>query len=200
MDLSRSGVLAAGFPDNIDKSEIYMKRTVFVFALASASLLAAGSAWAGDDVLKFEGGIGSQPFANVGNAPVSNLVFGIAPGGRPWVIRKLHARINTIDGRISVRGAGLLLGGGNGIGGAALPRLVVASLFCNGSAKAVNSPFVPLDIHGDFTIKGDLSDNVPSPCATPVLLIRTVIPATEATPAAPGAWFAAGIPASGDDD
>lgn len=183
-----------------------MNRTLSVFALATASLLTAGAAWAGDDVLRFEGGIGSQPFASVGGLAVSNLVFGVAPGGRPWVIRKLQARINTADGRISVKGAGLLLGGGNGIGGAALPREVVASLFCNNVATAINSPFAPLDAHGDFTIKGALSDNVPSPCATPVLLIRTVNPATPGTattpptPAVPGPWFAAAIPAGGDDD
>jgi hypothetical protein len=169
-------------------------------------MFAMGTASAGDDVLRFEGGIGSQPWASAAGALVANDVFKINPGGRPWVIRKLHARINTVDGRISVKGAGLLLGGGAGIGGAALPREVVASLFCNGLAKAINSPFVPLDVHGDFMIKGDLSDNVPSPCATPVLLIRTVNPATTgtetvpATPATPGAWFAAGIPAGGDDD
>jgi hypothetical protein len=180
-----------------------MKHILTAIALAAAGLGAAGSALAGDEFLKFDGGIGSQPYANVGNVPTPNAVFGINPGGRPWVIRKLRATV-TADGRISVKGLGLLLGGGNGVGTIGLdptnsarvaPRDVSVSLFCNGEATPFNSPAAPLDIStGNFTIKGTLEGVLPQTCAAPVLLVRANTNGT------PGPWFAAGIPAGSDDD
>ena len=45
-----------------------------------------------------------------------------------------------------------------------------------------------LDANGNFVIKGTLSDALPNPCATPLLLIRKFAANVA------GAWFAAGIP------
>lgn len=158
------------------------------FISAALGALATGlvlPAMATDGRLEFRGGIGSTPFALVNGVPAPNDVRGIAPGGRPWVIDKLRAAIRA-DGSISVRGEGLLLAGGNSIGLPGLPRQVVATLLC-GSVE-LHSPAADLDADGNFAIRGMLQGALPSPCATPVLLIRNF------TANAPGAWFAAGIP------
>lgn len=154
-----------------------------VFAISLAGLTPA---LASDDRrIEFQGGIGSTPFAVVNAAPGPNDVRGIAPGGRPWVIEKLRASIRA-DGAISVKGKGLLLAGGNLVGLPALPRQVVATLFCG--ATELTSPPADLDANGNFTIRGMLAAALPDPCQTPTLLIRNF------SANAAGAWFAAGIP------
>ncbi len=161
------------------------KKTWLALALAGAAALAAAPVAAADGRIEFEGGIGSQPFASVGGVPAPNDVRGIAPGGRPWEIGKLRASIRP-DGSIRVKGEGLILGGGNAVGLPAIPRQVVATLFC-GATEFTSAP-VSLDAKGNFEITGSLSSVPPSPCATPTLLIRNY------ANGAPGAWFAAGIP------
>jgi len=156
--------------------------SVALGVLVSASTLPSMAA---DGRIEFDGGIGSTPFASAGGAVVPNDVRGIAPGGRPWVIGKLRASVRA-DGHISVKGEGLLLGGGNSVGLPAIPRQVVATVFCG--EAAYNSAAVNLDAQGNFAIKGALTGVLPSPCATPILLIRNF------AAGAPGAWFAAGIP------
>ncbi len=112
---------------------------------------------------------------------------GISPAGQIWRIADLDARV-TSDGRIRVRGRGLLLGGGNGIGTNG-GQSVFATLFCgsgtSATASSTDQTGVALDSDGDFTIDDLLSPLPVSPCETPVLLIRT---AAGAHP-----WFAAGI-------
>jgi len=112
--------------------------------------------------------------------PAANIVQGVNPGGQPWVIERLRASVRT-DGRMSVDGRGLLLGGGNGIGTNG-GQSVQARLFCG--AVAHNTGLVALDAAGDFRIDDTLSPLPPDPCATPVLLIVS----------GGGNWFAAGIP------
>jgi hypothetical protein len=141
-------------------------------------------------LVKFYGGIGSQPFASgAGGLPVPNDVLGVPPGGRPWPIDMLRAVVYT-DSSISVKGQGMVLGGGANVGRPAIPRQVVATLFCG--ATPFHSAPVDLDAAGDFKIRSPLSGVVPNPCLTPILLIRNF----GGTPAAPGPWFAAGIPAN----
>lgn len=185
-----------------------MKRFKVLAVLALASSFAVA---ADDSLFKFDGGIGSQPLRA---GSVVNAVAGVSPGGAPWPIKALKAEIKS-DGSIKVKGEGLLLGGTDNIGTRGGPRQVVASLFCRnapvGTAPAgtlqtdpYNSPFVDLDPNGDFRISGRLTNAggsvPPTDCGDkidnrPVLLIRNVTPANATTgaPAAPGAWFAAGI-------
>ena len=144
-------------------------------AVLGASLSFA--ALANDRLVRFEGGIGSQPL-RAGGTP--NLVHNIPPGGAPWVIERLSADVRT-DGSIRVDGRGLLLGGGNNIGGAG-GQSVRARLICNGVFS--DSALVPLEPNGDFRITGSLTPIPLSPCLNPVLLIIN----------AGGSWFAAGIP------
>jgi hypothetical protein len=143
-----------------------------------------------DNLAKFTGGIGSQPAAlgPVAGTFIVNDVLGIPPGGRPWVIEGLKAQVKQ-DGQLSVRGEGLVLGGGAAIGTRGGVTQVAATLFCGGNAVGFNSGAVPLSVDGDFEIS-DRLHGVPNPCANPVLLIRNAPPPA----GTPGAWFAAGIP------
>ena len=99
-------------------------------------------------------------------------------------VRRLHGVVDIkTDGRISVDGRGLLLGGGDAIGTNG-NQSVRARLFC-GPAPGVmhDSVLVPLEPNGDFRIDGTLAPVPPTPCTSPVLLIVST----------GGNWFAAGI-------
>jgi hypothetical protein len=177
----------------------WLLRTALALALGTST-----PASAADNVLvRFQGGIGSTPvrggtFTNkTPNTPLPNDVFTIPAGGRPWVISKLEAKVN-INGDIEVDGKGLIVAGGNSVGRpgtkAGVPiTSVFASLFCNGNATPLNTVAVPLAANGDFTINDTFAPLPPNPCAAPVLLIRDPDPLNFV-------WFAAGIPASINDD
>jgi hypothetical protein len=167
-----------------------MKTLCATVALSLVAGTAVAQSGSGSKLVQFEGGIGSQPFASVGGAPGPNDVNGIAPGGRPWFIRKLKATIYS-DGRIAVRGRGLILGGGASTGTRGGVTQVAATLFCGGIA--FDSPAVPIAVNGDFEIRDALNAVPPAPCTGPILLIRN------ASGGVPGAWFAAGL-LEGDDD
>ena len=121
-----------------------------------------------------------------------NVVRGVAPGGGPWRIGNLRADVDT-DGRIKVKGRGLLLASGNSIGQNA-NQSVFATLICEAAApfveRSTSFAGVPLEPNGDFRID-DILNPAPSECPSPVLLIRS---------SSNGAWLAAGIPELGDDD
>jgi hypothetical protein len=163
------------------------------FAVAAiAPLPASGNSYRENLLVRFDHAIGVDPISNVVvNGPTTtvtpNIVRGISPAGQIWRIADLDATVNT-DGRIRVRGRGLLLGGGNGIGTNG-GQSVFATLFCGPAATATasssNQLGVALDSDGDFVIDDVLSQLPPTSCETPVLLIRT---AAGAHP-----WFAAGI-------
>ena len=170
---------------------------------------------AAEAMFKFDGGIGSQPLrAGPAGSVVANTVAGVAPGGAPWPIDSLKAEVGH-DGRIRANVKGVLLGGTDNIGTRGGPRRMVISLFCRNppspgavagtlQTEPYNSEFVDLDPNGNFKLDSTLTNaNGATPLATcgdtvdnrPVLLVRTVAPANPTTgaPAAPSAWFAAGI-------
>ena len=173
------------------------KISAFVLFLGMVYPLAAA---AQDSLVKFKGGIGVIPVSSgvvpAGQQPLTaevvnrNFVRGVPPPGQIWVIADLRADVK-VDGRIKVRGKGLLLGGGNGIGGNARAS-VFATLICEADAPftlRITGSTVPLAPNGDFRID-DVLTPAPADCASPVLLIRN----------AAGAWFAAGIVDLGHDD
>jgi len=175
-----------------------MTKSRFVLACVlcvglSSSLLAKD-----DNSLRFDGGIGVIPVSNVtvnadGSVTVSrNIVRGVNPPGQIWIIDGLRADVDT-DGRIKVRGSGLLLGGGNNIGLNG-NQSVFATLICSAAAPftqfSTPSTGVPLAPNGDFRIDDTLTPAPPATCPSPVLLIRNP----------GGAWFAAGILKLEDDD
>lgn len=156
--------------------------------LAFITITAVTAASAQDEtVLKFRGGIGVIPVTGVGatGAVNLNIVRGVSPAG-PWRIADLDAEIRT-DGSVTIKGRGLLLAAGNGIGTNA-GASVFATLFCGAATlpTAHNSGRVALDSDGDFKIEGFLSPAPVGTCDTPVLLVRNA--------AGAGVWFAAGIP------
>ena len=111
---------------------------------------------------------------------------------RPVSQPTVKAEVET-DGRIQVRGRGLLRSGGNGIGDNASAS-VFATLICEAAApfteRSTAAAGVKLEANGDFRIN-DTLDSVPSECPSAVLLIRSV---------ATRRWFAAGIRKFEDDD
>jgi hypothetical protein len=154
------------------------------------------SAAADDTLARFEGGIGVIPVSSgVVVAPEQpltsetvnrNFVRNVPPPGQIWVIRKLDATV-SMDGRIHVKGKGLILGGGNNAG-RATGQSVFATLICEATAPFVerntNLAGVPLTTTGDFEIDDSLAPAPPTECASPMLLIRNASGQT---------WFAAGI-------
>jgi hypothetical protein len=188
--------------------------------LAVAGLAAAGTAIAhgpqiSNTLFRFDGGVGVQPFRSAAGAPALNTVAGVAPGGIPWLIRSFDATIRK-NGDVRAHGEGVLLAGGDTLGTRAGPRQIVLSLFCRaapvppavtGALNLVpfNSAPVDHDADGDFDVRGQLTDasgaTPPLDCGDtgdnrPILLIRT----TAGNPAAPAAWFAAGLLADGHRD
>jgi hypothetical protein len=178
-----------------------MRTSVIKAAVVCALLTFAVSATAQERLVRFEGGIGSQPWARMGAATlIPNDVNAVQPGGRPWVISRLSADVR-VDGRISVDGRGLLLAGGDNIGRNGGQR-VRARLLCEVlPAPAAPAPRVftrhdsqdpqgvALEPDGDFRIEDHLNPMPPNPCNNAILLIVNVPP-----PNTNASWFAAGIP------
>ena len=185
-----------------------MKVTSIVAALGFAATLAAAPVMAVENLVQFQGGIGVIPVSSgvvpQGTQPLTseavnrNFVRGVPPPGQIWVIADLRADVK-VDGRIRVDGRGLLLGGGDNVGGNG-GQSVFATLICevtpvtnprtftlhstDSNDVADGNQGVPLEANGDFRINDVLSPTPPDPCVNPVLLIRNP----------GGAWFAAGIP------
>jgi hypothetical protein len=165
-------------------------------AIAATAALAAP-----DAVLQFDGGIPVDPLTGAGGVDVLNVVRGIAPGGRAWVIRRLEATVYA-DATVVVRGKGLLLASGDVIATRGPVTQVAATLACgpaNAGATLLTTAGADLSTSGDFTIKGPLLDGantavLPATCDNPLLLIRAFTPATGQA----GAWFAVGIPERDD--
>jgi hypothetical protein len=157
-----------------------------LLALVALAITGAASAQENTDV-KFRGAIGVIPVTGVAANGVVNLnvVRGVNPAG-PWRIADLDADVKS-DGHIRVKGRGLLLAAGNGIGTNA-GASVFATLFCGPAATATahSSNRVALETDGDFRIDDSLTPAPPTFCQTPVLLIRNG--------GGSGVWFAAGIP------
>ena len=171
---------------------------VILIILGTVGHVIAKEAKEKEFIARFDGGIGVIPVSN-GAGPVNadgtfpnvrlNVVRGVNPGAGPWRIADLRADIDT-DGRIKVRGRGLLLASGNSIGQNA-NQSVFATLICEAAAPFVEhntTVSVALAANGDFRID-DTLNTVPLDCPSPVLLIRNT----------GGVWFAAGIPRFGDD-
>ena len=106
----------------------FKPRYLISIALALASA-AASAAPMGEAILRFEGAIGVDPLTAAGGADVSNVVRGINPGGRAWVIRKLEATVYA-DARVMVSGKGLLFASGDVIATRGTVTHVAATLAC----------------------------------------------------------------------
>lgn len=180
-------------------------RTISMLALLALTA-ASTAAMAGNRVpalVSFDGAIGVDPVASL-NTAVTNVVRGVNPGGRHWVMRKLSATVGA-DGSVAVKGRGLLFGSGELIGTRGTVAAVAVTLTCgaaDATARKFNSPSAALDLAGNFNIRGMLTEDginaavMPPTCDNPALLVRSF----NATTGALGAWFAAGVAGSRDDD
>jgi hypothetical protein len=155
----------------------------------------ASSVIADDTLVRFKGGFGDIPVANVAGTPnpdgsfpdvIRNVIRDVNPAGQIWVIADLDATVKT-NGEIKVRGKGLVFGGGNNAG-RATGQSVFATLICEAAPPFTqhNTDLagVPLAPNGDFEIN-DVLEPIPTECASPMLLIRETVGQT---------YFAFGIP------
>lgn len=126
-------------------------------AFGSTAALAHGGSGPGDgdeSILRAEV-IGSQV-----NDPT---LFGVKPGGAPWVIGEGTARLSG-NGSLRVAVEGLVIPGrGNPV-----PRLS-ASVACGGAVVA-STPSVPFDTAGNATIRAVVT--LPDRCLAPVVLLN----------------------------
>jgi hypothetical protein len=142
--------------------------SVAALALAPSSAVARDN---GDDhhgehhhngTLLKSGVVGSTP------APAGAVIFGVTPGGLPWVTDEGKVRVRS-DGRIDVRIEGLVIPTPPQNGTNPVPALT-ATLFCNGAAAAVTESF-PLSVpDGDARFRGELM--LPEVCVAPVVLFN----------------------------
>jgi hypothetical protein len=174
----------------------------YLSAVLLALVAAAASAAQPPVLLKFKGAIGVDPLTATNGVDVLNVVRGINPGGRAWVIRKFDATVYT-DASIVVQGKGLLFSSGEVIATRGPVAQVAATLACgpaDATATKFTSDSAPLNAAGNFKIRGSLRDGfgnvatLPPSCENPQLLIRAF------GAAGPGGWFAAGILESDDED
>ena len=177
------------------------KATALVMALlCGAQLLAAGHD--NDSVVTWTNIAGVITAPNVDN-PVAvvtdsdrNVVSQIHSGTLPWVVRTGAARVNLTTGQVEFAVNGLVLIGGNASGTAGPINQVTGTLVCNPGSTDVNQPQAILDTPpvvlsatGNANFFGELTDPVPSPCDSPLFLIR-IGPAFGSFA---GRWLATGV-------
>ena len=150
------------------------KRNRYVALVLGAAIIALAvvPAAIGDgkqDLLR-SGVAGSTP------APDGPVLFGVSPGGKPWVADR-HSSIRVErdgDVRVKVRGLVIPVAPFNGTNPVAT---LAASLVCNGMVVATTDA-VPFSPAGDASIRAEM--DIPTPCLAPVVLLRP-----SAAPAAP---------------
>lgn len=104
-----------------------------------------------------------------GSQPTGPTLFGVKPGGAPWVIDRGEARVRR-NGRVKVRLEGLVIptapqNGTNPVSN------IAASVFCGGTLVGTTAA-VPFSPAGDARIDATLSAAIPSPCLTPAVLLN----------------------------
>jgi hypothetical protein len=157
----------------------------FIAALAAASLAAgATTAFADAD----HGGdhhdrtvLAADIF---GSHPDDAVLFGVKPGGAPWVIRRGEAEVRR-DGRVEVRVKGLVIPTPPQNGTNPLPG-IAATVFCGGKAVGTTQT-VPFSTAGDARIEDRLATPLPSPCVVPAVLLNPQLGAA----VNPGVYIAA---------
>ena len=104
-----------------------------------------------------------------GSQPTGPVLFGVAPGGAPWVIRKGDVMVRR-DGRVMVRLDGLVIPTPPSNGTNPVPE-IAATVYCNGAAVGTTSA-VPFSLAGNARIDDTLATPLPSPCLAPAVLFN----------------------------
>ena len=121
---------------------------------ATAAIAGGGSSGGDDQILR--AGI-------VGSLVDDPKLFGVNPGGAPWVIDEGHARLSD-SGALRVEVEGLVIPGR----GNPLPQLS-ASVACGGAVVATTPP-VPFDAMGNARIRAMVM--LPDRCLAPVVMLN----------------------------
>jgi hypothetical protein len=104
-----------------------------------------------------------------GSMPTGPTLFGVKPGGAPWVISRGDATARR-NGRLSLRIEGLVIPTAPQNGTNPL-NFLAATVYCNGSAAGTTDP-VAFSTAGDARIDTTLAKPLPSPCLAPAVLIN----------------------------
>ena len=102
-------------------------------------------------------------------APTGPVLFGVNPGGAPWVVGRGEARVRR-DGRVKVRVEGLVIPTPPQNGTNPLSN-IAASVYCGGKLVDTTDA-VPFSPAGDARIDTMLKKPVPSPCLVPAVLLN----------------------------
>jgi hypothetical protein len=114
----------------------------------------------GDTVLK------SDVF---GSQPTGPVLFGVTPGGAPWVVSKGEAKVRR-NGDVKVRVEGLVIPTPPQNGTNPVPN-IAATVHCGGTAVGTTQA-VPFSPAGDARIDDTLATPLPSPCLAPAVLLN----------------------------
>jgi hypothetical protein len=147
----------------------------FIAALATVALAAGATTAFADDDHGDHGDRGHRKAfeADVfGSRPTGPALFGVKPGGAPWVIRRGAAEVRR-DGRVEVRIDGLVIPTAPQNGTNPLPG-IAATVFCGGTAVGTTKT-VPFSPAGDARIADRLATPLPSPCLVPAVLLNPQI-------------------------
>jgi hypothetical protein len=104
-----------------------------------------------------------------GSQPTGPVLFGVAPGGAPWVIHRSDVRVRR-DGFVDVRLVGLVIPTPPSNGTNPVPE-IAATVYCNGAAVGTTKA-VPFSNAGDARIVASLGTPLPSPCLAPAVLFN----------------------------
>jgi hypothetical protein len=143
------------------------RRSLVLAAAAAATLVPASTAIAHDDHGGHDRARNLLRAPIAGSLPTDPPIFGVAPGGAPWVVDRGSARVRT-DGRIDVRVEGLVIPTAPANGTNPVPRLS-ASLACNGMVVATTRT-VPFSRAGNARIHQNI--RIPKRCIAPVVMLN----------------------------
>jgi hypothetical protein len=104
-----------------------------------------------------------------GSMPDGPVLFGVKPGGAPWVIGKGEAEVRR-DGSVKVEVEGLVIptapqNGTNPVNG------IAATVYCGGAAVGTTKAY-PFSTGGDAKLEARVAKQLPSPCLVPAVLLN----------------------------
>jgi hypothetical protein len=119
-----------------------------------------------------------------GSVPDGPVLFGVKPGGAPWVIGKGEAEARR-DGTVKVEVEGLVIptapqNGTNPVNG------IAATVYCGGTAVGTTKAYA-FSADGDAKFEARVAKKLPSPCLAPAVVLN---PAPNGT-VAPAVYIAA---------
>jgi hypothetical protein len=104
-----------------------------------------------------------------GSQPTGPVLFGVSPGGAPWVVHKSDTQVSR-DGLVDARLTGLVIPTPPSNGTNPVPE-IAATVYCNGAAVGTTKAF-PFSHAGDARIFASLGTRLPSPCLAPAVLFN----------------------------